>query len=67
MAEKANTTWLCPIDGLVVMKFGASCPEFKTGYCVNEKFAHSTGIFYLKEREAKKGSKSLGISNISDE
>lgn len=67
VAEKTNETWFCPIDGLVSMKFGTTCPEFKAGYCVNEQYAHRTGQIYLNDREAKKESKSVGIAAISDE
>lgn len=67
MAERPDTTWFCPICGLLLMKYGTSCPDFKAGYCVNEQYAHITGQIYLKDREAKKESKSVGISQISDE
>lgn len=66
----AEPDWLCPIDGLISMKYGTSCQLFKEGTCPNEINSHITGLSYVKAKHEKKipiPGGSIGIAQISDE
>lgn len=67
MAQPQPQTWLCPIDGLVRMPYGTTCPKFKDGTCENIARAHITGQTYLTKKPDSDKVTSIGIAQISDE
>lgn len=62
----SEETWLCPFCSLKTMKYGKSCPEFKTRTCENMENLNINGQFYLSQ-ESLREDKSVGIAQISNE
>lgn len=64
MPLETPETWLCPIDGLVRMKYGTTCPDFADRSCENIQHAHITGQMYLTDKETST-EEDLGLSALA--